>query len=105
MSAGTIELPNGRKADIDLGDGHYLAWIGKSDHSGKRVGGIVYHRADSETGWCSCAVWWEAPYEPFDRVYWTIQGDPNETLTIAPSVGCGQCPDHGFIRNGKWVRA
>jgi hypothetical protein len=25
-----------------------------------------------------------------------------EPLTISPSLGCRQCPSHGFIRNGSW---
>lgn len=28
-----------------------------------------------------------------------------EPLHVEPSVLCGQCQDHGFIRNGKWVKA
>jgi hypothetical protein len=28
-----------------------------------------------------------------------------EPLTISPSVLCRRCGDHGFIREGKWVRA
>lgn len=27
-----------------------------------------------------------------------------EPLTLEPSLQCGSCPDHGFIRGGKWVR-
>lgn len=34
---------------------------------------------------------------------WTlINFDP---LTIAPSVLCRSCGDHGFVRDGKWVPA
>ena len=28
-----------------------------------------------------------------------------EPLTLAPSLLCGACGDHGFIREGKWVVA
>jgi len=28
-----------------------------------------------------------------------------EPLTIAPSLRCGRCPSHGFIRTGRWVPA
>lgn len=31
-----------------------------------------------------------------------ISEDP---LTLSPSIACGQCGHHGFIRDGRWVPA
>jgi len=32
---------------------------------------------------------------------WTLMS--LEPLTLAPSIRCLRCNDHGFIQNGKWV--
>jgi hypothetical protein len=34
---------------------------------------------------------------------WQIQ--QTEPLTVTPSILCGTCGIHGFIRDGKWVPA
>ncbi len=34
---------------------------------------------------------------------WTVV--TKEPLTISPSILCGECGVHGFIRDGKWVPA
>lgn len=40
--------------------------------------------------------------EPNRPNRWTVESwDP---LTLSPSVLCS-CGDHGFVRNGRWVRA
>ena len=36
-----------------------------------------------------------------EHVWQVLQWEP---LTVAPSLLC-HCGDHGFIRNGRWVRA
>lgn len=28
-----------------------------------------------------------------------------EPLTVSPSILCGSCKTHGFIRDGKWIAA
>jgi hypothetical protein len=38
-----------------------------------------------------------------DRALWQVESmDP---LTVSPSVLCGRCGDHGFVRVGRWVPA
>ena len=39
-----------------------------------------------------------------ERARWQVASLEPETLEISPSVLCS-CGDHGFIRNGRWVRA
>ncbi|MDE2096690.1 MAG: hypothetical protein KGL39_05530 [Patescibacteria group bacterium] len=101
-----ITTPNGQRADLDLGDGHYLRFFRHQgvDHS---TGGILYHPDPrSDTGWCSVGVYWERHYpEEQGKVTWTLQSGAAEPITLAPSIRCLTCGDHGFIRNGKWIRA
>lgn len=102
------------KYDLDLGDGHWLRWIGwapdrsipenaerfKDAPDDSRYGAIVTHTTDkTETGLCEGYI----GINPInDHATWTVESwDP---LTLSPSLLCS-CGDHGFIRGGKWVRA
>lgn len=38
-----------------------------------------------------------------ERTRWTVEAW--EPLTLSPSLLCGACGCHGFIRGGKWVPA
>lgn len=38
-----------------------------------------------------------------NQPHWTVNSW--EPLDISPSVACGSCGCHGFIREGKWVDA
>lgn len=111
--------------DLDLDDGHWLDW---STYEDERCGGIITHiksdklyqeqlaslkstgHYDEETAkfyrFCQGAFTikgtkWNLT-EP-DRANWTMTGT-YENPTLAPSFLC-HCGDHGFIREGKWVRA
>ena len=106
-----IQLPRGQKYDLDLGDGHVARWVNRGQFPfTPHIGLIVYHQdSTSETGWCSCAMWFSQPYDDLaainnTRPLWTRTGD-DQHLTCTPSLGCPNCKDHGFIRDGKWVRA
>lgn len=38
-----------------------------------------------------------------DKALWQVESmDP---LTLSPSLLCGRCGDHGFVRAGRWVPA
>ncbi len=107
--------------DLDLGDGHYFSWSYQTAENPIRVdsprddrgpiGGIMVHRLDSSpTGYCTGGVTFDVPYlNPGFKIrgnnpapLWQVQSlDP---LTISPSLLC-HCGDHGFIREGRWVRA
>jgi hypothetical protein len=120
--------------DIDLGDGHYLtfnrwapddlpgnrAWLGIPLGPlpvVERWGATVRHYRPGGT-LCESAItfdgeWQRRLCEP--QELWAVQSW--EPLTVTPSLLCrapvlgpdgekvGECGDHGFISNGKWVRA
>jgi hypothetical protein len=90
--------------DLDLGDGHWLDW---STYKGKRCGGVIYHTSDkTESGICSGAFWISDEYhKDCGRTgpVWSLSGT-FEGPTLSPSFLC-HCGDHGFVRDGKWVRA
>jgi hypothetical protein len=99
--------------DIDLGDGHYLTFTcWKPDRAlnpqyahlpdNDRIGGIIRHGDPLEP--CEGSIWFDCPQvrEVFPgHPMWTVECW--EPLTCSPSFLC-HCGDHGFIRNGKWVR-
>ena len=93
-----------KKADLDLGDEHYLQW---TNYHGERVGGNIIHKSDkTESGWCGGAFTitgskWNVDYP--EHAHWQLSG-PEDKPTLSPSFQC-HCGDHGFIREGKWVRA
>ena len=87
--------------DLDLGDSHWIRW---SEYEGKRCGGIITHTTTkTETGLCDGAFWIAPIPEAFGkRPSWTMTGT-FECPTLSPSFLC-HCGDHGFVRNGRWVR-
>lgn len=92
--------------EIDLGDGHRIVF---SDYKGeKRVGANVLH--PPVEGKCGGDGWiafedtsWSRQYTTHPIATWKVES--NEPFTISPSILCRACGDHGFIRDGKWVRA
>jgi hypothetical protein len=111
-----IETPNRKEHDLDLGDNHWLSFtiwkpnreinpqlahLPDDDH----IGGIISHLKPDGT-LCEGSIWFEGPVtkEVFaNHPRWTVTG-PWEQMTCNPSFLC-HCGDHGFIRDGKWVRA
>lgn len=65
--------------------------------------------------WCGGAITFEGHTHGENRPIWTVEN--LEPLTLSPSLLCthplrffredlgGECGDHGFIRDGKWVSA
>lgn len=108
------------RGQIDLGDNHRLSfhtwdpdpelnpWAkdlpgSPSDY----VGGTVYHlKADGSE--CAGGITFNTPRgralaeRSPGRATWDVQSW--EPLTLSPSLLCS-CGDHGFIREGRWVRA
>lgn len=84
----------------DIGHGHMLRPI---TYTGDEhpCGWELHHpdKRDSSQE-CGSGVWVarRVPENLWTLVSW-------EPLTIAPSVLCVTCGDHGFIRDGKWVPA
>lgn len=104
--------------DLDLGDGHWLDW---SVYKDEICGGIISHVKSDELKAKQLAQYGNQPWierhcegaftisgtkwnqaEP-DRANWTLSGGYQKP-TLSPSFLC-HCGDHGFIREGKWVRA
>lgn len=68
-----------------------------------KCSGIVKHKTPSGE-YCEGAITFDGPVlrEVFNGPFWTVESW--EPLTLTPSLRC-HCGDHGFITNGKWVRA
>lgn len=123
------------RVDLDLGDMHtlrYFSWDpdlelnpqyqGIADVPVEKAGAIVGHfRPDDSSHYCEGGVTFDIPQmravNP-NGTFWTVESW--EPLTLSPSLLCKaplfdpdthkpipntECGDHGFIREGKWVRA
>jgi hypothetical protein len=94
-----------KAARVDIGDGHSIVL---ARYEGEVAGANVYHsRPDGAecVGWVAFAgrAWARGFPDGLAGKSWdVIQADP---LTLAPSIKCRSCGDHGYIRNGKWERA
>jgi hypothetical protein len=102
--------------EFDLGDGHtaeYVGWAPERDLNPQFDGipdvekwGLLIHHPHASTGEpCAGFVTFESDTQRFaapKAVTWEVHSW--EPLTISPSVLCS-CGDHGFIRDGRWVRA
>lgn len=105
--------------DLDLGDGHWLDW---STYMGETCGGIISHVLSCELKKKLKAEHGDLPWIEMNlcqgaftikgtkghqteskRASWTLSGS-YEKPTLSPSFLC-HCGDHGFIREGKWIRA
>jgi hypothetical protein len=107
------------KPDLELGDGHSLrftCWDPDLDlnphyagleelirEHGARYGAIVSHLTP-DGKLCEGGIIFDTPLTEANgdnTPKWTVESwDP---LTLSPSLLC-QCGDHGYIRDGKWVR-
>lgn len=92
-----------RKDEIDLGDDHRLVF---AEYKGeRRVGAQIIHKAQDGS---ECRGWLPFEGRAWANGFGNIAGwkvEQDEPLTLSPSVQCRSCGDHGFVRNGKWVRA
>lgn len=89
---------------IDLGDDHTLTYV---EYKGElRVGANVAHKRP-DGGDCEGFVAFEGRSwaQSFTTPIATWKVDQAEPLTLSPSLLCKACGDHGFVRDGKWVRA
>jgi hypothetical protein len=101
---------------IDLGDGHaigYARWAPDRELNPQYVGipdveryaAMVQHTTPTGEP-CMGGITFDGEVarriEP-DKARWTVESW--EPLTVSPSLLCMVCGDHGFIRNGQWVRA
>lgn len=97
-----------RAGAIDIGNGVRIIYTLWGDHD--PVGLIEYHPCEpggtcrNPRTECGGAVLFDLPgvREAFpDRAVWTVNSlDP---LDLSPSLLCGCCGHHGWIRGGRWV--
>lgn len=105
MTANTVTLTIGalpKREYVDLGDEHYAHYF--ADETGERAGVLIWNRANTPTGWCISGI----AFRPLgNRPVWEIVSGTLDggDLTVTPSIHCAACNDHGFIRQGRWVRA
>lgn len=105
---------------IDIGANHWLEfYCWKPDRELnpqysdtpdiERAGALVGHLT-ADGAECKSAIAFDIPamreLNP-DGQFWSV--DSWEPLTVSPSLFCnpdkGGCGDHGFIQQGKWVKA
>ncbi len=100
---------------IDIGDDHqikFFCWAPdrtlNPQYAGmpdiEKAGCMIWHKNPKDGSQCCGAINFESMRALVpDRAIWQVQSlDP---LTVSPSVLCMRCGDHGFIRNGRWVKA
>ena len=108
---------------IDIGDNHFISYVcWKPDRNipsnaelfkdipdVEKVGATIYHLNDKGEE-CRGFIYFDTPEIRkipgiSNGAMWQIISW--EPLTISPSLLCRSpnCSDHGFIREGKWVKA
>ena len=101
---------------IDLGDNHTMQFYGWSPDrklnpqydgvpDAKKYGAFVSHLTPDGSKCESAIVFDSETSRRIDdnRPKWVVESW--EPFTMSPSLLCRACGDHGFIREGKWVRA
>lgn len=91
---------------IDLGDNHILTFCSYEGESrvacnikhltkdGNECNGFIAFRGRA----------WEKTFTvPNTITAWDVIQD--EPLTLTPSILCRGCGDHGFVTNGRWIKA
>jgi hypothetical protein len=93
---------DGWSRDIELGGGHYLSRT--VDRDGELAGFIDVHPdARDPRQECCGAVPLEGTAGATAGHAWKlVSADP---VTLAPSLLCPTCGNHGFVRDGQWVPA
>lgn len=102
--------------DLVLDDDHFLnyhAWMPDRELNPQyahlpdvqKFGCVIRHYKDDGT-MCEGCVTFDGPVQrelvPQDH-RWTVESW--QPLSLYPSIVCGACGDHGWIREGKWVKA
>lgn len=92
-------MPSDQRGPIDLGSGHSLRPL----HDDGKVFGYVEYHPTPDGGVCRGSVPLDIPEQPMAGHRWkVVQQDP---LTLEPSILCRLCGNHGWIREGRWVKA
>lgn len=88
---------------IDIGGGHRIVF---RSFEGELAGIDDWHRRP-DGSWCKGWIDFAGSkwVQGFNGAVtgWTVEH--REPLTLSPSLLCRVCGDHGFIREGRWVKA
>ncbi len=85
----------------DIGGGVEITY--QTDDTGRRVGLIERHTCEGGRLSRGSVPFADRMDSLGNGSRWTVeQEDP---LTLSPSIACQTCPNHGFIRYGRWVSA
>lgn len=88
---------------IDLGPGRVAMPAAfpsaAGDLAGQLAGYRITHFRPGTTELCEP----EGSWIPVGEDGWTLVSE--DPLTLAPSLRCTVCGDHGFVRGGTWVPA
>ncbi len=100
---------------IDLGDGHTFRWAAWSPDRTlnpqysdvpdcEHATGLIEHTKPDGVTPCMGGIIPDTAPEHLigGRPTWHVES--LEPLTLSPSILC-KCGDHGFIRNGQWIKA
>lgn len=87
----------------DIGDGHSI----EPAYFNDELAGIRYRHFNEEGKTCEgwLPITGNSWANGFGGSIMTWEIEVEEPLTLSPSVLCRICGDHGFIQNGKWVKA
>lgn len=89
---------------IDIGDNHHIRFV---QYEGDLRSGIDDKHLTKDGKECRGFLAirggaWDKSFNGSIASWDMLNADP---LTLSPSVLCRVCGDHGFIREGKWVKA
>lgn len=87
---------------VNIGHNTWISFIRDAD--GNEIGLHEWH--DCKHDFCAGGVYFDndAARRAWPRgPFWTVES--REPLTISPSLACGTCGHHGFVRDGRWVPA
>lgn len=90
----------------DIGGGHKIKFTSFKDdqYAGLRDKHLRPDNGQECEGFITIAGGeWAKEFEGHDIEKWVMES--KEPLTLSPSLLCRICGDHGFIRQGKWVKA
>jgi hypothetical protein len=88
---------------VDIGDGHVLTL---QTYEGEISACVIAHtKKDGMPCEGFIPFTGRAWARSFDNRITTWEVVSESPLTLSPSVLCRICGDHGFVRDGKWVRA
>jgi hypothetical protein len=90
---------------LDLGGGHRIEWYAPfaNGDPGLSPGGVIYHPRPGGKE-CGASFWLPGSRGATPGHTWYVASLPGAPLSLSPSFQC-HCGYHGFVQDGKWIRA